>query len=292
MRPDEDASPRIETAIVAANVLSRAGLASLIEKYAYRVVASEESVDKLQQTSLPPPMLVLIAVEAADRLVAQAALCRKYWPDCRIVGIYDYSRSGDDERIRASAANGCVSTTISERALVRLLDLLMKEDGDLFLVLQVRHSSDQRSAGSQPTPPPSETPRDPGASHTQASGTEKPGRKGNGPSAHASEAPGNAPPIAPTYSAPSPRGAPKLSERELQVLDGIVRGLQNKMIARTYGITEATVKVHMKSILRKIQVHNRTQAAVWAMGNDISLCSTLEDRLYREPAEDERPSLS
>ena len=39
------------------------------------------------------------------------------------------------------------------------------------------------------------------------------------------------------------------------------------MIARTCDITEATVKVHMKSILRKIGVKNRTQAALWAMAN-------------------------
>ena len=39
------------------------------------------------------------------------------------------------------------------------------------------------------------------------------------------------------------------------------------MIARTLDIAEATVKVHMKSVLRKIRVANRTQAAIWALGN-------------------------
>ena len=39
------------------------------------------------------------------------------------------------------------------------------------------------------------------------------------------------------------------------------------MIARTCNITEATVKAHMKSILRKIRVENRTQAGMWAMAN-------------------------
>jgi two-component system, NarL family, nitrate/nitrite response regulator NarL len=37
------------------------------------------------------------------------------------------------------------------------------------------------------------------------------------------------------------------------------------MIARTCGVTDATIKVHMKSILRKIRVANRTQAAIWAL---------------------------
>ena len=63
------------------------------------------------------------------------------------------------------------------------------------------------------------------------------------------------------------RNHPGLSEREAQILDGLVKGHANKVIARTCDITEATVKVHMKSILRKIRVDNRTQAAIWAMEN-------------------------
>ena len=56
-----------------------------------------------------------------------------------------------------------------------------------------------------------------------------------------------------------------LSERETQILKDLVKGHSNKRIARTCAVTEATVKVHMKSILRKIRVENRTQAAVWAL---------------------------
>ena len=58
---------------------------------------------------------------------------------------------------------------------------------------------------------------------------------------------------------------PTLSEREIQILDGLVKGYANKVIGRRCNISEATVKVHMKSILRKIRVDNRTQAAIWAL---------------------------
>jgi two-component system nitrate/nitrite response regulator NarL len=58
-----------------------------------------------------------------------------------------------------------------------------------------------------------------------------------------------------------------LSEREEQILRDLVKGLSNKIIARKLDIAEATVKVHMKSILRKIRVANRTQAAIWALEN-------------------------
>jgi two-component system nitrate/nitrite response regulator NarL len=71
--------------------------------------------------------------------------------------------------------------------------------------------------------------------------------------------------------APTLQNHPRLSEREAQILDGLVRGHANKVIARSCDITEATVKVHMKSILRKIQVANRTQAAVWALEHGHSI---------------------
>ena len=46
-----------------------------------------------------------------------------------------------------------------------------------------------------------------------------------------------------------------------------MQGSPNKVIARELDVAEATVKVHVKAILRKIQVSNRTQAAIWATEN-------------------------
>jgi two-component system nitrate/nitrite response regulator NarL len=60
---------------------------------------------------------------------------------------------------------------------------------------------------------------------------------------------------------------PRLSPREKSILLCLVEGDSNKVIARKIDITEATVKVHVKAILRKIRVHNRTQAAIWAMNH-------------------------
>lgn len=58
-----------------------------------------------------------------------------------------------------------------------------------------------------------------------------------------------------------------LSKRECQILQCLVDGLSNKVIARELEITEATVKVHVKALLRKTQTANRTQAAIWAVNN-------------------------
>jgi two-component system nitrate/nitrite response regulator NarL len=57
---------------------------------------------------------------------------------------------------------------------------------------------------------------------------------------------------------------PKLSLREECILRCIAEGDPNKIIARKMGIADATVKVHVKAILRKIGVENRTQAAIWS----------------------------
>lgn len=55
-----------------------------------------------------------------------------------------------------------------------------------------------------------------------------------------------------------------LSVRETVILRCLMEGDSNKLIARKFDITEATVKVHVKAILRKIHAKNRTQAAIWA----------------------------
>ena len=58
--------------------------------------------------------------------------------------------------------------------------------------------------------------------------------------------------------------ADKLTERELQVLKGLTEGKSNKEIARDLEIQEPTVKLHMKTLYRKLGAANRTQAALIA----------------------------
>jgi len=60
-----------------------------------------------------------------------------------------------------------------------------------------------------------------------------------------------------------------LSDRELEILRCLISGDANKLMARRLNITEATVKVHIKAILRKLRVMNRTQAAIWALSRGL-----------------------
>ncbi len=76
------------------------------------------------------------------------------------------------------------------------------------------------------------------------------------------------PPAAPA-TAPAAPAAPgscrTFSDREVDVLRCLTDGASNKLIARRFQIAESTVKIHVKGILRKINVQNRTQAAIWAL---------------------------
>jgi two-component system nitrate/nitrite response regulator NarL len=71
-------------------------------------------------------------------------------------------------------------------------------------------------------------------------------------------------PVHPPLPGPVAHG---LSPRDAEILRYLITGFPNKMIARRMDVSEATVKVYLKSLLRKIQVKNRTQAAIWAFNN-------------------------
>jgi len=67
---------------------------------------------------------------------------------------------------------------------------------------------------------------------------------------------------------PGPEG---LTEREHEILLHISGGESNKLIARKLGIAEATVKVHVKHLLKKLGLKTRVEAAVWAVNHKYQL---------------------
>jgi two-component system nitrate/nitrite response regulator NarL len=70
-----------------------------------------------------------------------------------------------------------------------------------------------------------------------------------------------------------------LSTRERQILACLVDGQPNKTIARNLNMAEATVKVHLKALLRKIDAQNRTQAAIWGMNHGAPAASAVAGAL-------------
>lgn len=65
----------------------------------------------------------------------------------------------------------------------------------------------------------------------------------------------------------TPKDSPfsELTPRELEILCLLADGQSNKVIARNLGISDGTVKLHVKAILRKLEVHSRVEAAVIAV---------------------------
>ncbi len=59
-------------------------------------------------------------------------------------------------------------------------------------------------------------------------------------------------------------GEVSLTEREKEILECLANGLNNKTIARALGISDTTVKVHIKHLLSKLKLTSRLEAAVWA----------------------------
>lgn len=80
-----------------------------------------------------------------------------------------------------------------------------------------------------------------------------------------------------------------LSGRELEILAFLIMGCPNKVISRRLAISEATVKVHVQAILRKLCVRNRTQAAIRAVNAGLDPNLDSDDPELADDAEDDGP---
>ena len=69
------------------------------------------------------------------------------------------------------------------------------------------------------------------------------------------------------HSTPQSTEEAELTTRELEILRLVMDGKSNKVVGRQLGISDGTVKVHMKHILKKLQLRTRVEAAVWAIKN-------------------------
>jgi two-component system nitrate/nitrite response regulator NarL len=230
---------RLAIIIVESRLLVREALKSLMQKNAYRVVCDIGSTAEISGASTlsDEPKLVILGAQSADNALTEAVSARKLWPDSKIILLYEYLLPADFQKLLTSEINGCVPLLASPDTLISMLDMIVTRDVRVMVVGDIKHPAIQpaQPEDSNQSVIKIDKLRSDGAEHEDV-----------------------VPPL---------RNHPGLSEREAQMLDGLVKGHPNKVIARTCDITEATVKVHMKSILRKIRVRNRTQAAIWAMEN-------------------------
>jgi two-component system nitrate/nitrite response regulator NarL len=191
-------------------------------------------------------MLVILGNLPADEAVTTAASIRIQWPTAKVAYLFDYLSSADYQNLLASEINGCVPLHASSATLLHLLRQLI--DTDHFRVMIMR--ADASSTARAPTVQPSLE-----ADLSQEDDT--------------------------VHRVSARRTSWGLSGREDEILRFLAQGQSNKVIARACGVADATIKVHMKSIFRKLGVGNRTQAALrameWAADKAVDLVPAYSD---------------
>jgi two-component system nitrate/nitrite response regulator NarL len=227
---------RIATLIIEPRSLVRGGLVSLMASHSYDVVCGVASTADIDSSLLVAdvPRLVILGALPAEEATSGASCIRKLWPDTKIILLFERASSTDYQNWQASEIDGCIPLSASPDVLIGTVQQIL--DGDLKILV---HEAASRSVIALPSA------RLPVALAV----TNEEARNGA---------------FGGSFSIRVRHG---LSEREEQVLRDLVKGLPNKMIARKRDMAEATVKVHLKSILRKIRMTNRTQAAIWALEN-------------------------
>lgn len=241
-----------ETFLIGKSVLMREGIVRILRAENFRVRASVSSPDELTGTFRGPQLLFLIVHTGDDfaPAVAQISLMRDKCPNARVVVVADHYRSTEPDLAFQVGAAGYLVSDMSCDAFVKSLELVMM--------------------GEAVFPP---------AFQTSAHDTRSEYRRNA-----AGEDDGA------NLVMPDDASAPQLSPRELAILRCLINGNSNKCIARKIDIAEATVKVHVKAILRKIRVQNRTQAAIWGMNH--ALPASPANGIPHLPIVDRSESLS
>ena len=238
----------IPTIIVEKRTLLREGVTSLLHDTPYKILASVASLPEIPHLRLSPgrPLLTILGLWGGlDETLRAVQSLRRISPGCKIVAIGEHFGKLDFQEILNSGVDAIVFNVGSSEALLKAIDLAFL--GQQLVILGQPVDSGPHHEGAPPLAPSN------GSTPTTTKSEMEPGSKTKKNFTGA--------------SAPNPHF--HLSEREQQVLLCVARGESNKTIARSCSITEATVKVHLQSILRKIPAQNRTQAALWAVENGL-----------------------
>jgi DNA-binding NarL/FixJ family response regulator len=217
------------TILVGKSILLREGLASILRSDDFTVLASVSCADDLFPGTLHQPRLLFIVVHTGDDFAAaveQIELFGTRHPGGRIAIVADHYML--DELISAfrAGAHAYFVDVMACDAFIKSMELVMMGETIFPPALSFVLDAEGDPLGEAV----------PGDENNQA-----------------------------ILVTTDDTFAPQLSPREKAILRCPIEGDSNKCIARKIDIAEATVKVHVKAILRKIRVHNRTQAAIWGV---------------------------
>lgn len=226
-----------QTILVGPHTLRREGIARALDSTDFRIVATEADLQNIDLNGLAKSTCLLI-VECSHDLssaIQQIQHFKAGCPDGKVVLFADHLNLEELLSAFRAGTNAYFVSVQTCEAFIKVLELVMLGETVLpwELLRLISKDTPEPPAGSCGT-----------SNNGQGGGTEERERE---------------------------RGS-RLSERERFILRCIIEGDSNKHVARRLNIAEATVKVHVKAILRKIDVRNRTQAAMWAMskhGNEL-----------------------
>lgn len=219
--------------VVDDHTLFRRGLIALLSREERLSVVAEagDAGEAIRQAQASQPDVILLdnhlpGVHGIDALPQ----LREAAPQARIVMLTVSEDANDLAQALARGAAGYLLKTIEGDALAQAIDRVLAGESVVSPEMTGKLIAAYRTAVAQPA--------EPGASAAEAA-----------ESAHQDDA---------------PSVLSTLSPRELDILREIARGASNKEIARTLGIAETTVKIHVQHILRKLGLTSRVQAAVMA----------------------------
>lgn len=251
--------------LVSDNPLYREGLRCILTARRFNVVGEAPTYQDawaLLQARAVAAELILAGPDTAGRFDLITDTIR-HFPGIRIVALSDWLHPPWVERAISSGAVGFLSRDISLESLMQALQRIV--NGERLVSMGI--SRCERPGADlvlRPIPDPPDdnatTPADRAVILPF-----KPYQDNFADRAPPSQPP--APPLAERLVGETDDVAAlsSLSPRERQIAKCLVDGLPNKLIARHLDIAEATVKVHVKSLLRKLNIQNRTQAAILAM---------------------------
>ncbi|WP_336488257.1 response regulator transcription factor [Methylobacterium nigriterrae] len=222
----------VSAAVIASNPMIREGLSSILDGVGFRVmkIDAASSASRDSASGQLVPSLILAAPEDSRSVEALRSL-RATCPEAKLVLLGHGTGPAGWPQDLCLAAQALLNSDISRETLIGVLHVVMSgatvQSSDLHPLLFKRPTTAlDVLADQEPI-------------HVGAS---TPMRKFE----------------ADTFL------VHRLTHREVEVLRCLAEGATNKMIARKFDLAEATVKVHVKAVLRKLKLGNRTQAAMWA----------------------------
>ncbi|TIL63871.1 MAG: response regulator transcription factor [Mesorhizobium sp.] len=221
------------TVLVGPSELLREGLSRILEAAKFRVLFSAACIHDLLQKPLAQHRSILLIIDVggtdADAEFAQIAEFKAIYPTSHVVALADHCLSTDIVSAFRAGADGYLTKVAAYDTFIKALELVML--GQTVLPAETSMFIQDIRHGPKHDAVADELTNDIIKVEDEVQDLEI------------------------------------LSNRENCILRRLIEGESNKAIAREINIAEATVKVHVKAILRKIRVRNRTQAAVWAMNH-------------------------